>query len=519
MHIADVLSGRAKLIGVQSLLCSPTARKVLRDELRTLLPKGTLLGPCHLREVRFKPGRKLTAYLDVVVRGGAIGVTERYCVRPIAVSWGLNIDTEPHKEKVDFAQMQAEAVRRGVAAPFLQLMGDSPEWNMQVRVAPLDARFTQLVRLSDPQHVRAILADTYASGNAASDQRRGRDYTVKFVKYRTGIRHVLRYDPVGQAKAEAVFAKLYIGEEGKRTSGAYSLGMPNHYRREDGARAFRVAQGVANWLAEQGRGMNGLRPQAYVAEDAVVLYPRLCGVPLSDCARRPNGVVAQCLQQAGAALSIVHQLPEAFVGPLGPPRDFAAEIRSIGRKSDHIPALFPQVESAIEALLDRARELHERLPQEPPTFTHGDLKTEHIWVTAGGLTVMDFDSSRPADPAHDVGYFLADWQFQQAVYDPASVDEIYERFFAGYGPGMPEERVLRAHVYEAVELVKCAVRRTQLFERDWESRMVGLIARAEAVLNDVQRKLGFPERRLLSTSASLTHLTFGELDSRTGERC
>ena len=59
MHIADVLSGRAKLIGVQSLLCSPTARKVLRDELRTLLPKGTLLGPCHLREVRFKPGKEL----------------------------------------------------------------------------------------------------------------------------------------------------------------------------------------------------------------------------------------------------------------------------------------------------------------------------------------------------------------------------------------------------------------------------------------------------------------------------
>src|SRR5256885_11230876 len=67
-------------------------------------------------------------------------------------------------------------------------------------------------------------------------------------------------------------------------------------------------------------------------------------------------------------------MPVEVFGPIGHSHDFAAEIRLIAQKGVHIPALLPQVGSAIEALLDRARELHEQLPQEPPTFTHGDKK-------------------------------------------------------------------------------------------------------------------------------------------------
>ena len=478
MKIADVVSGRAKLEGIHWVLFSAKALRVLTDQLRALLPAGALLGTRHLREVRFKPGRKLSAYYDVLVstKGG-----EAYCVRPIQVKWALHDGVDRYEEASELAQIQAEAVRRGVAAPFLRLMGDFPEWSMQVRASPLDTRFTQLVRLSDPRHVRAMLADAGASGNAGSDQHRISDYTVTTIKYRRGRRHVLRYDPVDPEKGRTVFAKLYVGEDGERA-----------YRHENGERAFRVARGVADWLAEHSRGVNCLRPLAYVAEDAVVLCPRLCGVPLSNYVRRPNHDVARRLQQAGAALCTLHHLPVALTGPLGSPRDFAAEVEMVARMSNHTSVLLPEVGSAIEMLLDRAQELHERLPQEPPTFTHGDLKTEHIWVTAGGLTVMDLDSSRLADPAHDLGYFLADWQFQQSTYDQVGVEEIYQSFFAGYAPGAPKERLIRAHLYEAVEFVKCAVRRMPLFEHDWASRTAGLVERAWAVINDLQHTFGLP---------------------------
>src|SRR5438874_259815 len=481
MNIAEVVSGRAKLKGIRRALLSAAARNVLADQLRALLPAGAVVGPLRIREAQFKPRRKLTAYYDVVVYAEG---KKASCVRPIAVTWESETDADRSGETVDITKAVAEAVRRGVAAPFLQLTADLPELNMHMRVSPLDARFTQLARLSDPQHVRTMLADTYASANGASDRRRIRDYKIASVKYRPGRRHVLRYDPEDPGGGETVFAKVYISDEEART-----------FRREDGARTFRVAREVADWLAERD-GLNCLRPLAYVAEDAVILYPRLCGVPLSTYARRLNLDSARWLRRAGAALRTLHRLPVALAGR-SEPHDLSAEIRSIVRKSHPIAVLLPHVGSAIEALLDRARELHDRLPQEPPTFTHGDLKTEHIWAAADGLTVMDFDSARPADPALDVGYFLADWQFQQADWDQAKIEGMYQSFFAGYAASARKDFSIRSRLCEAVELLKCAVRRVPLFENDWASRIEGVVDCAEAAIDDVQRTLVLRTRRFL----------------------
>src|SRR5439155_1363662 len=65
MNIDDVLSGRAGSQGIRWLLLSTTAKKALADQLRALLPDGAAVRECRLREVRFKPGRKITAYYDV----------------------------------------------------------------------------------------------------------------------------------------------------------------------------------------------------------------------------------------------------------------------------------------------------------------------------------------------------------------------------------------------------------------------------------------------------------------------
>ena len=157
MNIGEVLSGRAKSQGVRWLLLSPTAQRVLADQVRALLPAGARVGPCRLREARFKAGRKIAAYYDAFVNTESRHEDD---VRPIAVTWGAYTHEDRHEETVALAKVQAEAVGRGLAAPFRQLMADFSEWTMRVWVAPLDTRFTRLVRLSDPQHVRAVLANT-----------------------------------------------------------------------------------------------------------------------------------------------------------------------------------------------------------------------------------------------------------------------------------------------------------------------------------------------------------------------
>ena len=474
-------SCRDGLRGIRWILLSETARQGIQERLRALLRAGAIVRPCHLREVRFKLGHKLTAYYDAVVSTEG---SQGYRVRPIAVTWGAENNTERQEEAGSLAKFEAESVRSGVAAP---LQPDSPTCRMRIQVWPVDVRFQQLTRLSDPRHVGALLADACAPGNAVSEQRRNRKWKITVIKYRPGKRHALRYDAEDAETGATAFAKLYVGE--------------------DGARAFRVAQGVADWLAEYGWGVNGLRPLAYVPEDTVVLYPRVCGAPLTDSARQLSRDSAQWLQRAGAALRALHQIPDACTGALGPPRAFAAEIRLITRLGHHIPALLPEEASAIQALLDRAQELHERLPQEPATFAHGDVKTDHFWVTPDGLTAMDFDSSGLADPARDMGYFLADLEWWHATNNRPRLLEAQERFLGGYVyvPGVPKARLLRARLYEAIKLVKIAIRRLQLFEDDWACRTAQLVKRAEAVMNDLERTVGsaghrFGRIQLLATS-------------------
>jgi len=471
LNLADALSGHAKLEGVQWVLLSAAPRRALRDQLKALLSAPKMLGLCRLRRARFRPGRKIVGYYDVLVHTEG---TEGYGARPIAVTWGSDGEADRRQGGDGLAEMQAEALRQGLAAPFRQLVANLPEWGMHIQVSPLDAQFPQLVRLLDPRHVRDMLAAAYAASGVASDQPRPGGYAATSIRYHPGKRHVLRYDPLDAAKGGTVFAKLYAGE--------------------GGARVFRVATQAEEWLAQHGEGVTSVRPLAYVVKDRVVLYPRVFGAPLSERLRRPGQGVVRCLERAGAALHALHHLPQVVAGPLQP-HDFAAEVSETVRESAHIPLLLPSVGAAIGELLDRARELHERLPQEPPTFTHGDFKSEHVWVSRGRLTLIDFDTCHLADPALDVGKFLADLQLWHITYDQPGLEQAQERFLVGYARGAPEERLVRARLYEAVELVKIA-RRVRLFDRDWESRTEQVIRRAQAVMNDLELTLGLPVTRL-----------------------
>src|SRR5207253_7419592 len=138
------------------------------------------------RRARFKPGRKLTAYYDALLH---IQGTEGYCARAIAVAWGFDGNADRSRVGDDPAEIQAEALRHGVAAPFRQLTADLPEWSMHIQVAPLDARFPQLVRWSDPCYARDAIAGACAASEVARDQLPASHYPVTLVRYRPAKRH------------------------------------------------------------------------------------------------------------------------------------------------------------------------------------------------------------------------------------------------------------------------------------------------------------------------------------------
>ena len=175
MNLAEILSGRTGVKGLRSLLLAPETRNALQAELGQFLSEPWMVAACHLRSARFRlvPDVKLTASLEVEVRDGISGRTE---ARAVAVTWkqgwvGKSRFKPPLPPE---ARMECEALRRGLAAPFERLMVPVPAWGMRVQMAPLDASFPQLLRLSDPDYMshrlaklcdsKALAHQPYASG-------------------------------------------------------------------------------------------------------------------------------------------------------------------------------------------------------------------------------------------------------------------------------------------------------------------------------------------------------------------
>ena len=471
MEVADVISGKAGLQGIRWML-TQAPHRALQRELGALLMPQSMLGPCRLRLARLKPGRRFMAFYDVQIRFEG---SDKNCVRPVAVTWKPNAGRNKRHGADKLAEIEAEATRRGVATPFRKLASDALALGMHISVSPLDVRYPQLIRLSDSEYVNDIVAGACARSAGVASHAPAKRYSVTPLRYRPGKRHVLRYDPVDAPSRGALFAKLYS-------------------TKEEGEWIYGLAKKVGGWLVEHGEGLASAQPLAYVAEDAAVFQPQAAGTPLSEHLRCPTQSLARFLRNTGAALHALHQLPPAMAGPLEL-RDFAAEVEDIVEASDYVSVLLPSLGTTLRGLLDRALELHERLPLEPPTFAYGELKAEHVWVTSDGLTLIDFDGCCISDPALDVGKFLADLQFLFSVYRQHGLRQAQEEFLTGYGSAASVQRVVRARLYETIELVKQTVRRVRTVRHGWVRRIERQIQYAQALLDDLQATLGLPSKR------------------------
>jgi aminoglycoside phosphotransferase (APT) family kinase protein len=476
MELADVLSGDAGLARLQWLLVDQTPRRALRRELANMLDDSRVLGHCRLERVKFKPGRKLTTYFQVDLRAPGDRLVER---RPLAVTWTAEGSEPDWLLTHTSAELEAEAVARGLAPPFRSLKGAVPGWGMHVLVAPLDVRFPHLARLCDPYFLAGVV--------------NGPVCRVTAIRYRPGQRHVLRYDVARRdGSEETVYAKLYQDERGKRT--------------------YELATRIADWLTTIGARGTAVRPLVYLPDSRAVLYPALAGVALTHSLAHRNGGTRE-LQSAGALLGLLHCAPPALA-ERRERYELADEVSAVARASEHVQVLLPAGASRIASILARSQELHDRLPQERPTLAHGDFKLDHLWPGPEGLTLIDLDRCCLADPALDVGKLLADLHWWHLMSGRTGLRQSQQDFLDGYGAVASSPRVLRARLFEAILLVKVAARRVALFDRRWRLLTEDLIGRAETALADLEhacrarrpsRKAASRRRPEVSSAPPVTH--------------
>lgn len=470
-NITEVLSGKRGLAGIQQLLSAASVGQTLQS----MVDNADAIDACHLRRAKFKPDRKLTAYYDLHLRRPSGSGS---AIRSIAVTW-LPEGVQHPTLDADGNAMQTEAIHRGLAAPFHRLISETglvahcaAESNMQIQVSPLDPRYPQLTRLSDPAYARELLASCAASDHGGESER-DRYYAIHAIRYRPRQRHVLQY--VGETN-------LVAGAPWARAAGALpddqDTVFAKLYQDASHQHFFALTHQIADWLAASMPDVAVLRPLAYASADTTTLYEKANGSPLSDDLCKPAPSVANHLQRTGAALRVLHNTPANLTQGL-PSLELPAELAAIARTCEHIQALLPAVGQDIRTLLEQARISYAKLPQEAPTFIHGDFKADHVLVAADQLTLIDFDSCALADPAFDIGKFLADLDWWYTTYQQPGLKQARDAFLAGYGLGPNHPRLQRAQVWEVLIRIKITSHRIRLFDHNWSARTALAVKRLQ----------------------------------------
>ena len=460
MNQEDILSGKAGLEGLQWLLNGPSSRRRLRSGVQGMLREGYRAGPFHLTRAKFKPERKLSAYFNFLVANSAD--PGGHLVH-FAAAWQKGLDATNRPE--DWVRLQEEADRCGLMPVQSELWREDSDQGLKLQVWPFDPKFPQLVRLGTPSHV----AGMFASLGLTHDPKQ--EPVVTPIRYRPGERHVLRYEisspETVPGQERRLYAKLYANAQ-------------------DAERAFGVAIRVVDWLASNNQELQGNRPEAVSAEDGVIFYPHAHGIPLSHQLHRSPRWLATQLKIIGRTLATLHGGPETLQHGLKQ-NDFTKEAKVVKRASEHIQVLLPGTYDKIVSIVDEAQERYSRLPQEDPTFTHSDFKSDHLLTTRQGLTLIDFDTCTLTDPALDIGKFLADLEWWFTLEGISGVEEAQGELLNGYlgaraSDQTLQDRLRRARLFHALILVKIVVRRVPIYRKEWATKTDRLIERAGQVL-------------------------------------
>ena len=460
MSQEDVLSGKAGREGIYRVIHGQSSRRRLRAEVRSMLRQGYHAGPFQLTRVKYKPARKLSAYFTFPILDSS---AQSNGLVHLAVAWQSGLDGASHAE--DWGRLQEEADRCGLMPVQRELWREDAEEGIRLQLWPFDPKFPQLIRLGTPSHVAGMFASLGIAPGLTQMP------VVTPIRYRPGERHVLRYEisspETVPGQEQRLYAKLYSNPQ-------------------DVARAFGVAQRVVDWLAAHGEGLQGNRPEAMSQEDGVIFYPHASGIPLSHQLNRSRRWLAAQLHTIGRGLAILHTGPESLQSELKQ-NTFASEAKVVKRASEHIQVLLPETHEKILAIVDQAQERYLSLPQEKPTFTHSDFKSDHLLTTQHGLTLIDFDTCTLTDPALDIGKFLADLDWWFNLKGISGVEEAQAEVLKGYvGEGEPDQllhdRLARAKLFHVLILVKIVARRVPIYKREWAAMTAHLIERADHVL-------------------------------------
>ncbi len=351
-----------------------------------------------------------------------------------------------------------------------QLLADSslqglalylPEHRLLLHSSLTDEKLPGLQTALDPGAMIGLLGACLQANQPAAE--RIHHCETYILRYKPGKRCTLRYrlewiDPETRAtRQQSMIGKLY--GDGK-----------------EGARIFGLMQG----LEKHGFGVNSTdgiqipRLYGYLRELQMLLMEDIPDPTLTESFGSPH--MTEHLQIAALALRKLHHCPLK----LGREFKVADQLASLRRAVSKIVPEAPDLAGLFEESLAQILSLAPHLPPHELSLVHRDFQYNQLLLGKDRATLVDFDTMSNADPALDVGDFLAHlkWKELQLEWSEAEARSFTEAFLNAYGGDLLPELRVRIDFYYRAYLLRIACR--VALRRKWQHLTASLLHEALA---------------------------------------
>jgi hypothetical protein len=389
---------------------------------------------------------------------------------------------------------QAAAYYQEQVAPLVEAMQGRPEFDgilhpaallrdlpMVVSVFPIDGELPSLTRATDLRSMTPVIESAYQA--ATQDPFTVNSMRIELAHYGRFKRCVLRYwldgqnRETGEPQSRLVYGKVDgVGSNQQALAITDTLQAIGQAHRKQPL--FRVPRIYATLPELSMILMEAIPGEASFSR---ILKGRVRG---EGTARLDEPLLEDAIATAAQVAAALHAADIA----LGEKRTLADEVRNLQTEVTRIQRVLPEAGDILNARLHEIAAWAGAHPALPLRFSHGDFTYTQFIYHQGETGLVDFDNVCQAEPALDLGQFLAYLRFNirkeerpDQPFPPAATDQLCSVFVNTYletSQGwLEDESVLRTRmiVYELLSIIRLGIHSWQKLKGSRFSHAIALL--------------------------------------------
>jgi len=353
--------------------------------------------------------------------------------------------------------------------PFARPVAIVEHLNMSLSVYPIDGLIPTLVDATDPSKVASLLEATMPEALSGTfSMQQVHQFLAHYGRYK---RCVLRYSIDGvQTETQTPQQVTVYGKVDADGSGGVTVdiisALIERLSEPDLLYRFRIPRSLGYFPDLQLLLMEALPGKPFF-KDLLKTWTGNSHRSGNETTSPDNYIT---MEQAVRTCALIAATLHGSNIKLGPQTTLEIQVDSLMEETNVFCEVFPEVGSQVKSWINQTVEFAQAYPAMPLCFSHGDFTHTQLIFDGNQGGLVDFDSVCQAEPAQDVGHYLAylrlniiKGQDPNAPFAPEAIESLCTLFLDTYidlsKSWIPDEKLLRGRVaiYELISLIRLAL--------------------------------------------------------------